>query len=112
MFSHVTFSAFCDAFRAHDRQGQFSYHGKRALFDFLEDYEDQTGQAVEFDVVGLCCDYVEMTTDEVLDCYTVGLDVDDEDDVDEAVTEWLSQATMLVSSYRVNGEAYHLFAQF
>jgi hypothetical protein len=110
MFSQVTFSAFCDAFRAHGRQHQFSYQGKRALFDFLEDYEDQTGQAVELDVVGLCCDYVEMTTAEVLDCYTV--DIGDDEDTDEAVTEWLSQATLLVSSYRVNGEAYHLFAQF
>jgi hypothetical protein len=112
MFTTVTFSAFCDAFRAHARQDQFSYQGKRALFDFLEDYEDQTGEAVELDVVGLCCDYVEMSTAEVLDCYPVGLDVDDEDDVDGAVTEWLSQATMLVLSYRVNGETYHLFAQF
>lgn len=111
MFSTVTFSAFCDAFRAHDRQDQFSYQGKQALFDFLEDYEDQTGEAVELDVVGLCCDYVEMTTDEVMRCYDVGL-LDEEEDIDDQITEWLSQATMLVSSYRVNGETYHLFAQF
>jgi hypothetical protein len=108
MFTTVTFSAFCDAFRAHDRHDQFSYQGKRALFDFLNEYEDQTGEAVELDVVGLCCDYVEMTTAEVLDYYSV--DIGDDEDTDEAVTEWLSQATMLVSSYRVNGETYHLFS--
>lgn len=111
MFTTITFSDFCDAFRAHDRQDQFSYQGKRALFDFLEDYEDQTGEAYELDVVGLCCDYVEMSTDEVMRCYDVGL-LDEEEDIDDQITEWLSQATMLVSSYRVNGETYHLFSQF
>jgi hypothetical protein len=109
MFSTVTFSAFCDAFRAHDRQDQFSYQGKRAIFDFLEDYEDQTGEAVELDVVGLCCDYVEMTTQEILDCYNV--DIKDDEDAEDAVGEWLSQSTLIVASYRIDGDIVFLFAR-
>ena len=32
----VNFSQFCDAFKLMDRNGQFTYEGKRALFDYLE----------------------------------------------------------------------------
>ena len=46
MYRTVTFSAFCDAFRALDRQDSFSYEAKRCLFDYLEDYEDSTGTPV------------------------------------------------------------------
>lgn len=33
--------------------------GKRALFDYLEAYEEDTGDEVEFDVIALCCEYTE-----------------------------------------------------
>ena len=55
----VNFSDFCDAFRNHDRQEQFSYEGKRALFDYLENYEEETGQELELDPIAFCCEYTE-----------------------------------------------------
>lgn len=39
--------------------GNFSYRGLRALFEFLEEYEEDTGETIELDVISLCCDYVE-----------------------------------------------------
>jgi hypothetical protein len=42
-----------------DRKDQFSYEGQEALFNYLEDYEEDTGQEVEFDVIALCCEYTE-----------------------------------------------------
>jgi hypothetical protein len=59
MFTQVSFSDFQDAFRNHDRQEQFSYDGKKALFDYLEEYEQSTDQPVELDVIALCCEYTE-----------------------------------------------------
>ena len=47
------------AFERMDRGDQFSYEGLNALFDYLEQYEDDTGEQVELDVIGLCCDYME-----------------------------------------------------
>ena len=55
----INFSQFCDAFRDMDRDNNFTYEGKRALFDYLEDYEHDSGEEIEFDVVALCCEYSE-----------------------------------------------------
>ena len=62
----VNFCDFQDAFRAHDRKDQFSYAGKRALFDYLEEYEKDTGEEMELDIVALCCDFAEYSDIEEL----------------------------------------------
>lgn len=49
---------FRDAFTAHNRTN-FSYEGLGALFDWLESYEDDTGEELELDVIALCCDWTE-----------------------------------------------------
>ena len=47
------------AFERTDRKDQFSLRGLTALFDWLEEYEEDTGEEVELDVIALCCDYSE-----------------------------------------------------
>jgi hypothetical protein len=42
-----------------DRGEQFSHFGLIALFDYLEMLEDDIGEPIELDVIGLCCDYSE-----------------------------------------------------
>lgn len=59
MKRNVNFSQFVDAFRDYNREDNFSYDGKRALFDYLEDYEAQTGVEVSLDVIALWCEYTE-----------------------------------------------------
>jgi hypothetical protein len=39
--------------------GNFTYKGLRALFQYLESLEDDTGDKIELDVIALCCDYSE-----------------------------------------------------
>ena len=41
------------------RPNNFSYQGLRALFEYLEDSEESTGEEIEFDVIALCCDFIE-----------------------------------------------------
>lgn len=55
----ITFSQFTDAFRDMGREEQFSYEAKQALFDYLEEYEEATGEDIELDVIALCCEYTE-----------------------------------------------------
>ena len=69
MITQVNFSGFCDAFRAMDRSENFSYEGKRALYDYLEEYGESTGEPVELDVIALCCEYSEDTIESVLENY-------------------------------------------
>ena len=41
------------------RPNSFSYEGLRALFEYLEELEDSTGEGIELDVIALCCDFIE-----------------------------------------------------
>ena len=62
MKQNVTFSHFCDAFRDMGRGEQFTYAGKRALFDYLESLSEDMGEEIELDVIALCCEYSEYTS--------------------------------------------------
>ena len=106
----VTFSDFCDRFRDMGRNDSFTYAGKRALFDYLEEYEEGTGEEIELDVIGLCCEYSEHDT--ALEAareygcdYTVSLfdDDDEERDPEEIAEEleeycvgWLNDRTQVI----------------
>lgn len=52
-------SQFMDAFERMGRKDQFSYDGKKALFEYLEQYEDEAGEEVELDVIALCVGFTE-----------------------------------------------------
>ena len=41
------------------RKEQFSYEGKKALFDYLEQLSEDTGEDIEFDPIAICCEYTE-----------------------------------------------------
>ena len=59
MFTKINQSQFIDQFRAHGRQDQFSYGALVALFQYMEDMEEQTGEPLQLDVIGLCCEFTE-----------------------------------------------------
>lgn len=65
MIKHITFSEFCDSF-SDTYKDNFSYDGKRALFDYLNQMEEDTGEQMELDTVCLCCDYTEYENFEAL----------------------------------------------
>ena len=69
----VSIYDFRDAFLANGRATQFSYEGLQVLFDYLEDYEADTGEELELDVVALCCDYVEASWQDVAGAYDIDL---------------------------------------
>ena len=50
---------FIDAFHKMGREKQFSYAALCALFNYMEDTEDNCGQEVGLDVVALCCEFTE-----------------------------------------------------
>lgn len=37
----------------------FSGNGLRALYEYLTEYEESTGEEIELDVVAICCEYSE-----------------------------------------------------
>jgi hypothetical protein len=58
MITTVNLYDFREAFRT-TRPENFSYDGLAALFDYLEQLEEDLGEPMELDVTALCCDYTE-----------------------------------------------------
>ena len=81
------------AFAGHDRQDQFSYEGKRALFDYLEQYEEDCGEEIELDVIALCCDYAEY--DSATDCACEFFDFE----IDHEAVQWDDEAQEIALKY-------------
>lgn len=90
MKKSVNFSMFCDSFSESYRDN-FSYEGKRALFDYLEQFEDDMGEEIELDTVGLCCDWHESDYDSIRREYGLG-----EDETDEEILDWLCDQTTVI----------------
>ena len=60
MKNTINFSQFSDRFARSDTyKDNFSYEWLRALFDYLKEYEEETNQEIEFNMVALCCEYIE-----------------------------------------------------
>lgn len=82
MYQTINFGGFCDAFRALDREDQFSYEAKRMIFDYLEDTDPDHNLAV----IALCCAYAEEGKDDVRKSYSI----------DGDVLEWLQEHTTVL----------------
>ena len=83
----INFSQFVDGFQC--RKENFSYAGLKALFEHLEEYEDSTAEELEFDPIGLCCDFSEHGT--ALECVK-----DNGYDTEEEARQYLSDNTNLI----------------
>ena len=89
---------FVEAFTRCNRQEQFSRAGLFALFDYLEEYEDSTGEEIELDVIALCCDFAEYSTAlEAAKEYGFEPDEDeDEEEQEAAALELLQDRTQVI----------------
>ena len=91
------------------RKDNFSHNGKIALFDYLENYEEETGEKIELDIVALCCDYAEYKTalegaqnygyEEVVDLEPHGsVDLQEVAELEEKqAREWLEDRTQVIN---------------
>ena len=107
-------SDFHSAFIEMGRQNNFSHAGRRALFEYFEHYEEETGEEIELDVVALCCDYTEYESlddfaEQYGDIWAERLaDLkeehgDDEDTIREDFLDELNQHTTVIN---VDGEGF------
>ena len=59
MKTTINNSDFHDAFRKMNSENNFSYDGLNSLFNNFEQYEEETGEEIEIDVIAICCEYSE-----------------------------------------------------
>lgn len=111
MKTSVNFSAFVNAFRDMNRMDNFSREGLEALFDYLEQYEEDIGEEIELDVIALCCDYAESDVMTIAQDYGIDLSeadqaIDEEtkqDIIQEIVADYLNDNTVIVATLQ-NGD--------
>lgn len=82
-----------------NKNGNFTYKGLRALFQYLEDTTDE-GQPLKLDAIALCCDFSEYKDiEEYLNNYGTDLDKKDYPDIEDfnkALEEEINDKTTLI----------------
>lgn len=111
MKTTITETMFKDAFAQADRQDNFSREALGLLFEYLENYEEETGHELDFDVVDICCDFTEGDARDVNDNYGLELDLSDMDDSEaaEAVAEALNEQTSVVGTTSTGAVIFQVF---
>lgn len=85
---------FIDSFRACGRESQFTVPARRALFEYLERFEEETDTELELDPVGICCDWTEYPS-ALAAAEDYGFK-DGIDSKDESPIEWLRNRTQVI----------------
>jgi len=91
---------FLEAFRRADRMNGWTRAGLLALFEHIEQLEEDIGEEIELDVVALCCDYSEYAS--LLEAaeglgYTAEDGDMDEEEAEEAALAWLQDNTTAIT---------------
>ena len=91
------------------RPDNFSYEAIDLLFDYFEEYENDTGEEMDFDVIAICCDFSEDKHQDIIDNYDIDLTgCEDELEIAERVVEYLQENTSYVGETEV-GLVYQQF---
>ena len=79
----VTEQEFIDAFVNMNREDNFTYGGRVALYEYLTELEEDCGIELELDVIAICCEYSEYADeDEVRKAY----ELEDHEDIHDYTT--------------------------
>lgn len=97
---------FVQRFRDYGRSDNFSYAGLCALFDYLEELDEN----LELDVVAICFDYSEQGFEDIANDYDIDLnECEDDQEKFDTVLEYLNDHTSVIYS---DGEDLILYANF
>ena len=92
----VNLYQFRDAFQS-IRPDNFSYQGLEALFDYLEQLSDDTGEPIELDVIAICCDFSEFESlDDIREQYP---DIKSIDDLRDETTVIEFDSGIIIADY-------------
>lgn len=109
MKQSINFSAFVDAFHAYKRYDQFGYDALKVIFDYLEEYEEETGQEIELDVIAICCDYSVEHYTSIASNYSIDLDGLDDDEAKSAVIEYIQDNSSYLGEATDGELVYQVF---
>jgi len=95
-----------------DRGNQFSYEALNLIYEHLEQYEQDSGEPVELDVIAICCEYSEMSYTDIIGYYDTDITESDANTEEEQIAyikDWLSDNTMVIGE---SDDGVFVFQQF
>jgi len=98
MYQSINFTDFHNAFKQL-RPNNFSYEGLCELFEYCEEYERDSGETMELDVIALCCDITEDKPLSIALGYRIDLsaiDLGDDLTIRQTVLDYLGDHTTVV----------------
>ena len=90
----ITEYQFVDSFRHAGRESQFTVPARRALFEYLEEFEEDTDTELELDPIALCCEWAEYWS--ALEAALAFGYRDGVDSKEETPLEWLQNRTQVI----------------
>lgn len=75
MKQSINFRDFKNAFD-NLRPNNFSVDALQIMFEYFEEYERDIGEEIEFDPIGICCEYIEQSPHEIIHSYNLEKDID------------------------------------
>ena len=84
------------------RPNDFTPYALEEMFNWFEQYEEDTGEQIQFDPIAICCEYIQCSLDEINNDYNQEFE-----DMDDAV-EWLNDNSMVIA----NTDDWVVFQQF
>lgn len=109
--TQVTFSDFWQwQQNSGNYKNHFSYDGAKALFEWLEEYSEETDQPMDFDPIAWCCEFAEY--DSVEDAYSEHYGDDSDLPRDQRRTTKAQQLEYFEDNTTVISEKPFIIAQF
>lgn len=103
---------FIDGFRRAGRATQFTRGALCILFDYFEQLEEDLGEEMEYDPIGICCEYAEDTAEGIVASYGIPIEPDDNPDgVDylRNVVDYLEDEGAYIGTTDADTIIYRLF---
>ena len=80
------------------RPDNFTNEALKVLFDYFEEIEESTGEELEFDVIGICCEFSEDTTENLIAAYSIKVDqTQSEEEIKSQVLDYLADNGVLIA---------------
>ena len=98
LYQKINQSAFIDEFARYDREKDYSYDAKCALFDYYSELADETGEPIEVDVIDICGDWSEFESLDELNKATEN-DYESVEDIDDFTVIQLDNGNLLAAYY-------------
>ena len=92
MIQTIDLHDFRQAFHNMGRGEQFSYEALELIYNYLEEIDPD----FDLDVIAICCDFDELTIEEIIRSYSIDCDDVEDDEIFSHVMDYLEEHTSVV----------------